>query len=179
MPSAARVSLSRLRRWCGFSSRTRSIAQIWHVSATRDQTYLPVRLFRSAVGRGWWIAAASALFAILLFYDDVNFTPWRADAALFVMLIVFSARHHSATSAINVFYRDVSPVVHIAAAVALSHPVAYPFRGPAEYRAWFMLIPRRSVEACVRCGSAALRGAVCWSARDSAISSEPGVHEHR
>jgi lipopolysaccharide transport system permease protein len=94
------------------------------------------------------LTAASALFAILLVYYGVQFTAWTALTPLFVaMLVMFTLGTTLATSAINVFYRDVSPVVQIGLQLWLYlTPVAYPLSAvPAEYRAWFMLNPLTGV----------------------------------
>lgn len=94
------------------------------------------------------LTAASGLFAILLFYYNVNFTAWTAMTPVFVaMLIVFTLGTTLATSAINVFYRDVSPVVQIGLQLWLYlTPVAYPLSAvPKEYRFWFMLNPLTGV----------------------------------
>jgi lipopolysaccharide transport system permease protein len=94
------------------------------------------------------LSAASALFAILLVYYNVRFTGWTAMVPVFVaMLILFTLGTTLATSAINVFYRDVSPVVQIGLQLWLYlTPVAYPLSAvPAEYRFWFMLNPLTGV----------------------------------
>ena len=69
------------------------------------------------------LAAAAGLFAILLIYYNVQFTAWSALTPLFVgLLVLFTLGTTLATSAINVFYRDVSPGgADRPAAVAVSH----------------------------------------------------------
>jgi lipopolysaccharide transport system permease protein len=94
------------------------------------------------------LSASSGLFAILLVYYGVQFTAWTALTPLFVMMLVmFTLGTTLATSAINVFYRDVSPVVQIGLQLWLYlTPVAYPLSAvPAEYRFWFMLNPLTGV----------------------------------
>ena len=94
------------------------------------------------------LSAASALFLILLFYYNVTFTAWTALVPVFVgMLILFTLGTTLATSAINVFYRDISPVVQIGLQLWLYlTPVAYPLSAvPAEYRMLFMLNPLTGV----------------------------------
>ncbi len=94
------------------------------------------------------LAAASGLFALLLFYYQVQFTPWIALTPLLVaLLVLFTLGTTLATSAINVFYRDVSPVVQIGLQLWLYlTPVAYPLSAvPDRYRFWFMLNPLTGV----------------------------------
>ena len=61
----------------------------------------------------------------------------------FLLLILFTIGVTLATSAINVFYRDVNPVVQIALQLWLYlTPVAYPLAAvPARFRLLFMLNP--------------------------------------
>jgi lipopolysaccharide transport system permease protein len=94
------------------------------------------------------LAAASTLFAILLVYYNVQIGPWSALVPLFIgLLILFTLGTTLATSAINVFYRDVSPVVQIGLQLWLYlTPVAYPLSAvPAEYRPFFLLNPLTGV----------------------------------
>ena len=94
------------------------------------------------------LAAASSLFALLLVYYNVGLSPWSAMVPVFVgMLVLFTLGTTLATSAINVFYRDVSPVVQIGLQLWLYlTPVAYPLAAvPPEYRALFLLNPLTGV----------------------------------
>jgi lipopolysaccharide transport system permease protein len=94
------------------------------------------------------LAAASTLFAVLLVYYNVQIGAWSALVPLFVgLLILFTLGTTLATSAINVFYRDVSPVVQIGLQLWLYlTPVAYPLSAvPAEYRPFFLLNPLTGV----------------------------------
>ena len=94
------------------------------------------------------LAAASTLFAVLLVYYNVQIGPWSALVPLFIgLLILFTLGTTLATSAINVFYRDVSPVVQIGLQLWLYlTPVAYPLSAvPAEYRPFFLLNPLTGV----------------------------------
>ena len=94
------------------------------------------------------LSAASALFAILLVYYDVQFTAWSALTPLFVaLLVLFTLGTTLATSAINVFYRDVSPVVQIGLQLWLYlTPVAYPSSVvPDRWRAIYALNPMAGV----------------------------------
>jgi lipopolysaccharide transport system permease protein len=94
------------------------------------------------------LAAASGLFALLLIYYNVRIDAWSAMVPVFVvLLILFTLGATLATSAINVFYRDVSPVVQIGLQLWLYlTPVAYPLSAvPAAYRPWFLLNPLTGV----------------------------------
>lgn len=94
------------------------------------------------------LGAASGLFVLLLIYYNVTVTPWMAMVPVFLaMLILFTLGTTLATSATNVFYRDVSPVVQIGLQLWLYlTPVAYPLSAvPSEYRALFMLNPLTGV----------------------------------
>jgi lipopolysaccharide transport system permease protein len=93
------------------------------------------------------LAAASSLFAILLVYYQVRIGPWSAMVPVFVvLLILFTLGTTLATSAINVFYRDVSPVVQIGLQLWLYlTPVAYPLSAVRGYRTLFLLNPLTGV----------------------------------
>jgi lipopolysaccharide transport system permease protein len=94
------------------------------------------------------LAASSALFAGLLVFYNVTIVGWAALVPLFlVLLILFTLGTTLATSAINVFYRDVSPVVQISLQLWLYlTPVAYPLSAvPEEYRTFFLLNPLTGV----------------------------------
>ena len=94
------------------------------------------------------LGAASGLFALLLIYYNVQVSAWGAMVPVFVgLLILFTLGTTLATSAINVFYRDVSPVVQIGLQLWLYlTPVAYPLSAvPEEYRPWFLLNPLTGV----------------------------------
>jgi lipopolysaccharide transport system permease protein len=94
------------------------------------------------------LAAASALFALLMIYYRVGVGPWAAMVPVFFMLLVlFTVGFTMLTSAGNVFYRDVSPVVQIALQLWLYlTPVAYPLSlVPERYRPLFLLNPLTGV----------------------------------
>jgi len=94
------------------------------------------------------LAASSSLFVMLLIYYNVSLNAWSAMVPVFVaMLVLFTLGTTLATSAINVFYRDVSPVVQIGLQLWLYlTPVAYPLSAvPSEYRALFLLNPLTGV----------------------------------
>ncbi len=94
------------------------------------------------------LTAASSLFVLLLIYYRTPVSPWMWLWPLFVgLLILFTLGVTLATSAINVFYRDVSPVVQISLQLWLYlTPVAYPLSAvPAEYQPYFLLNPLTGV----------------------------------
>ncbi|MDO8680102.1 MAG: ABC transporter permease [Acidobacteriota bacterium] len=94
------------------------------------------------------LAAASALFALLMAYYNVGVGSWIALVPIFVLLLVlFTLGVTLTTSAINVFYRDVSPVVQIGLQLWLYlTPVAYPLSAvPDKYRPYFLLNPLTGV----------------------------------
>src|SRR5262245_4836151 len=94
------------------------------------------------------LAAASGLFALLMVYYRVGLGPWAAMVPVFfVLLVLFTLGFTMATSAGNVFYRDVSPVVQIALQLWLYlTPVAYPLSVvPERLRGFFLLNPLTGV----------------------------------
>ncbi|MGH9200296.1 MAG: ABC transporter permease [Vicinamibacterales bacterium] len=94
------------------------------------------------------LAAASALFVLLMIYYRVGVGPWGALVPLFfALLVLFTLGVTLATSAGNVFYRDVSPVVQIALQLWLYlTPVAYPLSiVPERFRFFFLLNPLTGV----------------------------------
>ena len=89
-------------------------------------------------------AAAAALFAVLMAYYGVGVTRWAALApVIFVMLVLFTTSVTLVTSAVNVFYRDVSPVVQIGLQLWLYlTPIAYPIaRVPDRWRGYIAANP--------------------------------------
>ena len=89
-------------------------------------------------------AAASGLYVLLMLYYGVVPGRWALLVpAFFALLILFTLGVTLATSAINVFYRDVNPVVQISLQLWLYlTPVAYPLSAvPEQYRAFFLLNP--------------------------------------
>lgn len=92
---------------------------------------------------------ASAIFyAGFMAYYRISLGPWALMAPVFfLLLILFTVGLTLATSAINVFYRDVNPVVQIALQLWLYlTPVAYPLSAvSARYRWLFVLNPLTAV----------------------------------
>lgn len=88
--------------------------------------------------------SAASLFALLMIYYRVPVTVWGALVpVVFVLLVMFTTSVTLLTSSINVFYRDVSPVVQIALQLWLYvTPIAYPLaKVPARWRGWIAANP--------------------------------------
>ena len=89
-------------------------------------------------------AAAAALYALLMIYYGVAPGIWGLMVPVFfALLVLFTLGVTFATSAANVFYRDVNPVVQISLQLWLYlTPVAYPLAAvPDRYRPFFLLNP--------------------------------------
>lgn len=94
------------------------------------------------------IAAASGLYVLLMIYYGVGLGPWGALVPVFLLLLLlFTVGVTLATSALNVFYRDINPVVQIGLQLWLYlTPVAYPLSVvPEKYRLFFLLNPLTGV----------------------------------
>jgi lipopolysaccharide transport system permease protein len=94
------------------------------------------------------LAASSALFVVLMIYYRNGVGPWAAMVPVFlVLLLMFTLGVTLITSAVNVFYRDVSPVVQIGLQLWLYlTPVAYPLSAvPERYRLFFLANPLAGV----------------------------------
>jgi lipopolysaccharide transport system permease protein len=92
--------------------------------------------------------AAAALFAILMLHYRVVPGAWALTVPLLLLILVaFTCGMTLLTSATNVFYRDVSPVVTIAMQLWLYlTPVGYPLSAvPERYRMFFALNPLTAV----------------------------------
>jgi lipopolysaccharide transport system permease protein len=92
--------------------------------------------------------AAAALYVLLMWAYGVAVGVWTLMAPVFFLLLVlFTVGLTFATSAMNVFYRDVNPVVQIALQLWLYlTPVAYPLTAvSAQYRPLFMLNPLSAI----------------------------------
>ena len=79
---------------------------------------------------------------------DASGGRWIALAPVFIlMLLLFALGVTLATSALNVFYRDVNPVVQIGLQLWLYlTPVAYPLSAVSpQYQPWFLLNPLTGV----------------------------------
>ena len=94
------------------------------------------------------IAAASGLYVLLMFYYGIGPGAWAALVPVFLLLLLmFTVGVTLTTSALNVFYRDVNPVVQIGLQLWLYlTPVAYPLSAvPAQYRPLFLANPLTGV----------------------------------
>jgi lipopolysaccharide transport system permease protein len=103
------------------------------------KTYFPREIipFSQVMSRLLDFGAAATLFALLMAYHGVALTRWALLApAMFMLLVLFTTGVTLITSSVNVFYRDVSPVVQIALQLWLYvTPIAYPLsRVPARWR---------------------------------------------
>jgi lipopolysaccharide transport system permease protein len=93
-------------------------------------------------------AAASVFYAGFMAYYRVPIGPWALMAPVFfALLILFTVGFTLATSSINVFYRDVNPVVQIALQLWLYlTPVAYPLSATSSRFRWlFVLNPLTAI----------------------------------
>ena len=86
--------------------------------------------------------AASVFYAGFMAYYRVSLGPWALmTLAFFALLILFTVGFTMATSAINVFYRDVNPVVQIALQLWLYlTPVAYPLSATSSRFRWLYVL---------------------------------------
>ena len=94
------------------------------------------------------LGAASGLYVLLMIYYGVGLGPWGALVPVFLLLLLlFTIGVTLATSALNVFYRDINPVVQIGLQLWLYlTPVAYPLSVvPEKYRLFFLLNPLTGV----------------------------------
>jgi lipopolysaccharide transport system permease protein len=94
------------------------------------------------------LGASSSLFVILMIYYGVGVGPWGALVPLFLaLLLMFTLGVTLITSSLNVFYRDVNPVVQIGLQLWLYlTPVAYPLSAVSpRYRPFFLLNPLAGV----------------------------------
>jgi lipopolysaccharide transport system permease protein len=93
-------------------------------------------------------SAAAALYALLMAFYGRGLGVWSMTAPLFfVLLLLFTTGFTFATSGLNVFYRDVNPVVQIALQLWLYlTPVAYPLAAvPDRFRWLFVLNPLSAI----------------------------------
>ena len=94
------------------------------------------------------LTASAGLYALLMIYYGIGLGPWALLLPFFFALLVcFTIGVTLLTSSVNVFYRDVNPVVQIGLQLWLYlTPVAYPLSAvPEKYRLFFMLNPLSAV----------------------------------
>src|SRR5262245_16941249 len=99
------------------------------------------------------LAASATLVAALMAYYRVAVTPWALMIVpLFALLVAFTVAVTLLTSSVNVFYRDVNPVVQIGLQLWLFvTPIAYPLsKVPAGWRGWIALNPLGGVIEGIR-----------------------------
>jgi lipopolysaccharide transport system permease protein len=92
--------------------------------------------------------AAAGLYALLMIYYRIGVGGWFLLAPVFfVLLVLFTTGVTLVTSAVNVFYRDVNPVVQIGLQLWLYlTPVGYSLSAfPGRYRWLFMLNPLTAI----------------------------------
>ncbi|MGQ0732041.1 MAG: ABC transporter permease [Acidobacteriota bacterium] len=92
--------------------------------------------------------AAASLYAVLLAWYGVSIGGWALVAPLFfLMLLVFTVAVTLITSSVNVFYRDVNPVVQVSLQLWLYvTPVAYSLDiVPDRFRLFFLLNPLSAI----------------------------------
>jgi len=114
------------------------------------KTYFPREIIPLAqvASRLLDFGAAAAIFALMLLQYRVAPGAWALmGVPLFVMLFAFTCAVTLLTSSLNVFYRDVSPVVTIALQLWLYlTPVAYALSAvPSRYRLFFSLNPLTAI----------------------------------
>jgi lipopolysaccharide transport system permease protein len=93
-------------------------------------------------------AAATGLFVVLMVYYRVGLDWWGLLAPFFfLLLLLFTVGVTLLTSALNVFYRDVNPVVQITLQLWLYlTPVAYPMAAvPERFHLMFVLNPLSAI----------------------------------
>jgi lipopolysaccharide transport system permease protein len=114
------------------------------------KTYFPREIIPLAqvASRLLDFGAAALLFAVMLLQYRVAPGMWALmGIPLFVMLFAFTCAVTLLTSSLNVFYRDVSPVVTIALQLWLYlTPVAYALAAvPERFRLFFALNPLTAI----------------------------------
>jgi ABC-type polysaccharide/polyol phosphate export permease len=115
------------------------------------KTYFPREIipFAQVASRLLDFFAAAGLFALLMIYHGVPLTRWALLApVMFVLLVLFTTGVTLLTSSLNVFYRDVSPVVQIGLQLWLYvTPIAYPLSKVPE--SWRPLIAANPLSGIV------------------------------
>ena len=114
------------------------------------KTYFPREVipFAEVCSRLLDFVSAGALLALLMIYYHMRIGPWALlTPAFFLQLLLFTTGVTLATSAVNVFYRDVNPVVQIGLQLWLYlTPVAYPLAQVSpKYRLLFVLNPLSAI----------------------------------
>ncbi len=129
------------------NSGTMSLVQYRNIVT---KTYFPREIIPLAqvVSRLIDFGAAAVFVAALIVYYGIGMTRWALLApGLFLLLVAFTTAVTLITSAVNVFYRDVNPVVQIGLQLWLYvTPIAYPFsKVPAQWRPLIAINPLSGV----------------------------------
>ena len=129
------------------NSGTMSLVQYRNIVT---KTYFPREIIPLAqiASRLIDFAAASVFVAALIVYYRIVLTRWALLApGLFLLLVAFTIAVTLLTSAVNVFYRDVNPVVQIGLQLWLYvTPIAYPWsKVPQKWRTLIALNPLSGV----------------------------------
>ncbi len=129
------------------NSGTMSLVQYRNIVT---KTYFPREIIPLAqvVSRLIDFAAAAVFVAALIVYYGIGLTRWALLApGLFLLLVAFTTAVTLITSAVNVFYRDVNPVVQIGLQLWLYvTPIAYPYsKVPVRWRPLIALNPLSGV----------------------------------
>ncbi len=129
------------------NSGTMSLVQYRNIVT---KTYFPREIIPLAqvASRLLDFGAAALFVAALIAYYRIGLTRWALLApGLFVLLIAFTIAITLVTSAVNVFYRDVNPVVQIGLQLWLYvTPIAYPLsKVPERWRPWIAINPLSGV----------------------------------
>ena len=129
------------------NSGTMSLVQYRNIVT---KTYFPREIIPLAqiVSRLIDFAAAAVFVAALIAYYGIAMTRWALlFPGLFLLLVAFTTAVTLITSAVNVFYRDVNPVVQIGLQLWLYvTPIAYPFsKVPAPWRPLIAINPLSGV----------------------------------
>jgi len=114
------------------------------------KTYFPREIIPLAqvASRLLDLGAAASLFALMLFKYQVAPGIWSLmGIVLFVMLVAFTCAMTLLTSSLNVFYRDIGPLVTIGLQLWLYlTPVAYALSAvPPRYELFFRLNPLTAI----------------------------------
>ena len=129
------------------NSGTMSLVQYRNIVT---KTYFPREIIPLAqiASRLIDFAAAAVFVAALIVYYRIALTRWALLApGIFLLLVAFTVAVTLLTSAVNVFYRDVNPVVQIGLQLWLYvTPIAYPWsKVPAKWRTLIALNPLSGV----------------------------------
>ena len=129
------------------NSGTMSLVQYRNIVT---KTYFPREIIPLAqiCSRLLDLGISASMIALLIPYYHAHLTRWALLVpALLVLLVAFTTAVTLVTSSINVFYRDVSPVVQIGLQLWLfATPIAYPIaKLPPQWQRWVAFNPLSGV----------------------------------